>query len=102
MDETHHVLLVPIQVKPECIEEFAQAAHENAAESCKEPGVIRFEVLHNQQDKTNFVLLEVYHSPEGHKQHQQTPHYKRFKEKVPTLVQEPYQVGLYQFASSAL
>lgn len=97
MQTSHHILWVPIQVKPECVEEFVQVANANAQSSRQEEQVVHFEVLKNQESATDFVLLEIYKTPEGHKQHQQTEHYKLFKQQVQALLQQPYSRQLYTF-----
>lgn len=97
MQGTHHILWVPIRVKPECVEEFVRIADENVQKSRQEPGVVRFDVLRNKEDETSFTLLEIYEQPEGHARHQQTEHYKNFKANVASLLQKPYTRGLYEF-----
>jgi hypothetical protein len=49
------VVLVSVHVKPEAVEAFKAATRANAAESVKEPGIARFDVLEQADDATRFV-----------------------------------------------
>jgi len=46
--------------QPEQIEAFRMATIENARRSAQEPGIARFDVIQRQDDRTRFVLIEVY------------------------------------------
>jgi len=80
---------VYVHVKPESIEAFREASLENARESVKEPGVIRFDVLQEREDPTRFVLVEIYRTEEDPKRHKETPHYQAWKDKVADMMAEP-------------
>ena len=54
------IVHVHVHVKPEHVEAFRQAAIENAANSVKEPGIARFDILQQDGDPTRFVLSEVH------------------------------------------
>jgi quinol monooxygenase YgiN len=84
-----HILHVHLHVKPEHIEAFRQATIENAANSRKEPGVARFDVVQQADDPSRFALLEVYRTREGHASHRETAHYKAWAAKVEDMLAEP-------------
>lgn len=81
-----HVL---VHVKPEFIEAFKQASVENARESIQEPGISRFDVIQQEDDPTRFILVEIYKYEEATKEHKNTEHYQRWRDKVAEMMAEP-------------
>jgi (4S)-4-hydroxy-5-phosphonooxypentane-2,3-dione isomerase len=79
-----HIMLVYIQVKEDQIDAFKRATIENASNSLKEPGVVRFEVLQQKDDPARFLLCETYKTPDDPARHKETAHYKKW-----ALVAEP-------------
>jgi len=53
-----HVIHVHVHVQADAVEAFRQATVVNAAQSLKESGVARFDVIQQQGDPTRFVLVE--------------------------------------------
>lgn len=84
-----HILLVYCTVKPEHLEAFIAATIDNASNSRKEPGVVRFDFVQQTDDRTKFSLIEVYRTPEGLAAHREAAHYKAWAEKVPEMLAEP-------------
>ena len=85
------VVAVTIHVKPEFIEAFKSATLDNARNTRREPGNVRFDVLQAEDNPGRFLLYEAYHSKDGFAQHQQTAHYARWKEAVADWMAEPRQ-----------
>ncbi len=83
------IVHVHVHVKPECVEAFKQATVENARNSVKEPGIVRFDVVQQQDDPTRFVLFEVYRTENDHALHKQTAHYARWRDAVANMMAEP-------------
>ena len=83
-----YIMHVHLQVKPEFIEEFKKVSLENASNSIKEPGVVRFDVIQEPDDPSHFVLVEVYRTSEDPARHKETAHYNKWRE-----VAEPMLVG---------
>ena len=83
------VVAVTIYVKPEFIEPFKEATLDNARNTRKEPGNLRFDVLQSNDDPARFMLYEVYKTPEDFPRHQETAHYARWKEKVTDWMAQP-------------
>jgi (4S)-4-hydroxy-5-phosphonooxypentane-2,3-dione isomerase len=69
------VLHIFCSVKPEMVEAFKEATVKNAGNSIKEPGVIRFDLLQQQDDPVKFVISEVYKSAGAIAAHKETAHY---------------------------
>lgn len=81
-----HIVLVHIQVKPESIPAFLALTLDNARNSRMEQGVVRFDVLQQQEDPAKFVLVEVYRQPHDQEMHRQTDHYLRWRDGVKGLM----------------
>ena len=94
-----HVTLVHVHVKPEAVEAFIEASHQNHLNSTKEPGNRRFDVLQNPEDPTLFILYEAYVSEADAKAHKETAHYLTWRDTVADMMAEPRAglpyVGLY-------
>jgi len=88
-----HILLVHLQVKPENVEEFKLAMLENARNSIREAGVVRFDVLQQADAPARFVLIEIYKAPEDHAKHRETLHYQVWRDTVVDWMAEP-RVGI--------
>jgi quinol monooxygenase YgiN len=83
------IVHVHVHVKPEHIEAFKLATIENAANSVKEPGIARFDVVQQADDPTRFVLVEAYRDTEATTHHKATAHYHTWAEKVADMLAEP-------------
>jgi autoinducer 2-degrading protein len=89
MSDSYLSVLVYVHVLPEHVDAFKVASLANAAASIREPGVVRFDVMQEAQDKTRFVLCEVYRGPEGAAAHKQTAHYQTWRDTVAPMMAEP-------------
>jgi autoinducer 2-degrading protein len=83
------ILIVQIHVKADAVTAFEAATEDNAANSRLEPGVVRFDVLREQQDPTRFALVEVYRDQPAVGAHKTTAHYLRWRDAVADLMAEP-------------
>jgi quinol monooxygenase YgiN len=83
------VVHVQIHVKPEHVEAFKQASIANARESIREPGIVRFDFVQQQDDPARFVLVEVYRTPEAPAAHKETKHYQTWRDAVAPMMAEP-------------
>jgi quinol monooxygenase YgiN len=90
-EETMYIVHVHVQVKPEYIEEFIDAALENASHSIQEPGVARFDVIQSLDDPAAFILVEVYRSPDDVTRHKDTAHYIHWRDTVEMMMARPRQ-----------
>ena len=93
--KTNHIAVVSIQVKPDCLEKFIEVVSNNVAHSRREKGIISFEAIQSKKSPTEFLLIEVYLTPEDQLKHRETPHFQAFKAQVGALLQEPYQAKIY-------
>ena len=83
-----YIVQVFIQVKPEWCEAFRIASLENARNSIQEPGIVRFDVLQQEDDPTRFSLFEVYRTPADQPKHREPAHYLAWK-----AIAEPMMAG---------
>jgi quinol monooxygenase YgiN len=83
------IVHVQVHVKPEHIEAFKLATIENAANSVKEPGIARFDVVQQADDPSRFVLLEASRDTDATAHHKATAHYHAWAEKVADMLAEP-------------
>ncbi len=83
------VTCVHVSVKPEHVEDFIQATKINHENSVKEPENLRFDVLQNPADPTQFLLYEAYQSDAGAAAHKQTEHYLMWRDTVAPWMAEP-------------
>lgn len=78
-----------VHVKEEMIEAFKEATIENATNSINEPGVARFDFIQQLGDPTRFVLVEVYRTADDPAKHKETAHYKKWRDTVADMMEEP-------------
>lgn len=83
------VVHVYVHVKPECVEAFRAATIENASQSIQESGIVRFDVIQQEDDATRFVLIEVYRTAEDPARHKETAHYQTWRDTVAEMMAEP-------------
>lgn len=83
------VVHVHVHVKPDQVDAFIAATRKNSAESLKEPGVARFDVVQQQDDRTRFVLIEAYRTQHAPAAHKQTAHYAAWRDAVEDMMQSP-------------
>ena len=84
-----YVVSVTIHVKPEFAERFVEATLDNARNTRKEPGNLRFDVSRAEEDPSRFLLYEVYKVKEDFAKHQQKEHYARWKNAVADWMAQP-------------
>lgn len=89
------IVHVHVRVTPGREEEFRAATLENARNSVREPGVVRFDVLQQEDDRTRFVLLEIYRTAEDPGRHKETAHYARWRDEVESMMAEPRRAVRY-------
>lgn len=83
------IVHVHAHVKPEYVEAFRVATIENARYSVKEPGIVRFDFIQQQDDPTRFVLVEVYRTADDPARHKETTHYAKWRDAVVEMMAEP-------------
>jgi autoinducer 2-degrading protein len=82
------IVHVFVHVKPDKVEAFRSASLENARESIKELGIVRFDVIQQIDDPTRFVLVEVYRTEDDPAKHKETKHYQKWRDTVVDMMAE--------------
>jgi len=83
------VIHVHVRVKPESVEAFKTATVLNARLSLLELGVLRFDVVQQQDDPARFVLVEIYRDAAAVAAHKATAHYPVWRDAVAPMMAEP-------------
>ena len=83
------VVHVHARVRPGRAGAFLDATLANARASLAEPGVLRFDVIQDQDDPEHMVLVEVYRDAEASAAHKLTPHYATWRDTVAGMMAEP-------------
>lgn len=90
------IVHVFIEVKPDHLEAFRAATLDNARHSVLEPGIVRFDVLEQQDEPGRFVLVEIYRTPDDPARHKETAHYARWRDTVEPMMAAPRRSVKYQ------
>jgi len=83
------VRAIDLTVKPEAVAEFLRATLANHRGSVREPGVLRFDVLQDEEDPGRFLLYEVFRDEAAVQAHRETPHYNAWAQAVEPLLAAP-------------
>lgn len=83
------IVFVDVLVLAESREDFIAITRENGAESRKEPGVARFDVLMDEADPNRFQLVEIYRTDDAPAAHKQTAHYNKWRELAEPMMARP-------------
>jgi autoinducer 2-degrading protein len=83
------IVHVFVHVKPDSIGAFTAATLENARNSVQEAGVVRFDVVQQDDDPTRFLLLEIYRTADDPARHKATAHYAVWRDAVEPMMAEP-------------
>jgi (4S)-4-hydroxy-5-phosphonooxypentane-2,3-dione isomerase len=83
------IVHVHVHVKPGAVAAFRVATLENARSSVDEPGVVRFDLLQQDDDPTRFLLQEIYRTTDDPGRHKETAHYARWRDAVEPMMAEP-------------
>ena len=86
-----YVVAVTVFVKKEHLQPFIDATLDNARNTRREPGNLRFDVAQAEDDPNRFLLYEAYRTRDDFSNHQQTGHYLRWKSTVADWMAQPRQ-----------
>ena len=83
------IVHVFVHVQPDAVDAFIAATLENARNSVQEPGIVRFDVVQQDDDPTRFLLIEIYRTPADPARHKETTHYAAWRDAVEPMMAEP-------------
>lgn len=81
------VMVVDIEVKPEGIETFREAAKKQAEQSVRlEPGCHRFDIVSHLESDNKITHYEIFEDAEAFEAHTKMPHTAEFAKAVESLI----------------
>ena len=83
------IVHVFVHVLPHRVDDFIAASRENARNSVQEPGIVRFDLVQQDDDPTRFLLIEIYRTPQDPARHKETAHYATWRDAVEPMMAEP-------------
>jgi (4S)-4-hydroxy-5-phosphonooxypentane-2,3-dione isomerase len=83
------VTSVTVYVNQAHIDDFIAASSENHANSVKETGNLRFDLLQCMDDPCRFLLYEAYETEAAAAAHKNTAHYLKWKQSVESWMAKP-------------
>ena len=83
------IVHVHVRVRPQRTADFLAATLVNARASLGEPGVLRFDVIQDEDDSEHVVLVEVYRDADAAAAHKREPHYATWRDTVAALMAQP-------------
>eukprot|EP00559_Dactyliosolen_fragilissimus_P007561 CAMPEP_0184855484 /NCGR_PEP_ID=MMETSP0580-20130426/721_1 /TAXON_ID=1118495 /ORGANISM="Dactyliosolen fragilissimus" /LENGTH=173 /DNA_ID=CAMNT_0027350009 /DNA_START=207 /DNA_END=728 /DNA_ORIENTATION=- len=83
------IVHVFVKCKPGTEDAFVEATLANGRQSAKESGIARFDIIQQQEDPTQFVLVEVYKNAGAPAAHKDTEHYKVWRDTVASMMEVP-------------
>jgi quinol monooxygenase YgiN len=84
-----------VDVFPQGAADTNKWLHEFAADSRKDPGSVRFEVLRDVERTNHFTIVEVWQTRQAYEAHTALEHTKRFREKLQTYLGSPFDERMY-------
>jgi quinol monooxygenase YgiN len=84
-----------IDVTPDYTADGSKLLLQFAAESRRDPGVVRFELLQDNARSNHFALVEVWENMKAFEGHQEAQHTKRFREKLQPMLGSPFDERLH-------
>jgi len=87
MDDNLLVRIAEIEVHPEWIEKYLEAARTVGAESvAKEPGVVCIFPMQQKENPCVIRIVEIYRDEAAYKAHLATPHFRAYKDGTPHMI----------------
>ena len=84
-----------VDVTPNFTDDATKALREFAADSRRDPGVVRFEVLQQDSRLNHYTIVEVWQSRDAFEKHSAAEHTKRFREKLQPMLGSPFDERLH-------
>jgi quinol monooxygenase YgiN len=92
------MIVAKLNVKPEKVKAFTEAAKEIIEKSNKEPGCKSYQLYQDPYDNTKFVFVEEYKNQAAVDAHFASDYFKAFGPKISDLVAEPGKIKIISVA----
>ena len=89
-------ILARHRAKPDAVDEVRQILLSLIKPSRAEPGCLKYELLQNADDPTDFTFVETFASDEALKEHAAAPYIAGLAAKLEGLVPRPAEVSRYR------
>ena len=96
------MIVAKLNVKPEKVKTFTDAAKEIIEKSNKEPGCKSYQLYQNPYDKTKFVFVEEYKNQAAIDAHFASEYFKAFGPKISDLIVEPAKIKIISVANETI
>jgi quinol monooxygenase YgiN len=83
------IVHVFVHTKPDKVEDLKEVTLKNARNSIQEPGILRFDILQQEDDPASFLLVEMYRNSDAIAKHKETIHYAEWRDTAEPLMFEP-------------
>lgn len=83
------IVHISVHVKSDKVEDFKEVTLKNARNSIQEPGIVRFDIIQQEDDPTRFLLEEIYSNSDAIAKHKETIHYAEWRDAAEPLMSEP-------------
>jgi quinol monooxygenase YgiN len=93
------MIVAKLNVKPEKVKAFTEAAKEIIEKSNKEPGCKSYQLYQDPYDNTKFVFVEEYKNQAAVDAHFASDYFKAFGPKISDLVAEPAKIKIISVAT---
>ncbi|MHB1252960.1 MAG: putative quinol monooxygenase [Candidatus Humimicrobiaceae bacterium] len=90
------IVNVYFNVREEMIDAFMEATIKNARNSINEPGILRFEILQQEDDPSRFLAMEIFKSEKARLEHKKTAHYEEWLKVAVPMLAEPRVKTIYR------
>jgi quinol monooxygenase YgiN len=95
MDETALRVVARIKAKAENVEQVRELLSTQVGPTRNEPGCLKYELLQNRDDPTDFTFVEEWTSVAALENHSASDHIKAVRSKLPPLVMGPTDIRMY-------
>jgi quinol monooxygenase YgiN len=86
MAENNLRVVARVKARPGTVNELLSVLNSMVEPTRKEPGCISYELLQNNEDPTDFTLIEEWQSDTALQSHFATKHFKEALTKMPNLI----------------
>ena len=89
------IVHVFVHVKPETVDPFISATLENARNSIREPGVVRFDVVQQASRPNHFTVVEIWKDATAVEAHSMTAATRAFRDALAPMTGALYDERMY-------
>ncbi len=92
-------VIARVKARPDKVNELRSVLSSLVEPTCKEPGCLSYKLLQNNEDPTDFTLVEEWQSNTALESHFATKHFKDAVAELPNLVEAEPDIRRYHVVS---